>query len=96
MTSSSSSLATGKLAPGKATSLEDFKKALLPNLLSRSLPGKGEQPASETSSIAGSEDPSEDARSKRRAKSEDLHSRDLRQKIDVCMQCQLYEMILRN
>lgn len=87
ITSSSSSLASGRLTPGKAISVEDFKKALLPNLLSRSLPGKGqaEQLASEASSVAGSEDPSEDVKGRRRAKSEDLHVRDLSQKIEVCI-----------
>ena len=87
MTSSSSSLgmASGRLTPGKAISVEDFKKALLPNLLQRSLPGKGqaEHLASEASSVVGSEDPSEDNRGRRRAKSEDLHVRDLSQKIEV-------------
>ena len=88
MTSSTSSLApaaSGRLTPGKAISVEDFKKALLPNLLQRSLPRKGqaEHLASEASSIAGSEYASEDNRGKRRAKSEDLHVRDLSQKIEV-------------
>lgn len=84
MTSSSSSLATGRLTPGKAISVEDFKKALLPNLLSKSLPGKGqaEHLASEAASVAGSEDPSENAKS-RKARSENLHMRDLSQKIEV-------------
>lgn len=89
MTSSSSSLgmASGRLTPGKAISVEDFKKALLPNLLQKSLPGKGqaEHLASEASSVADSETPSEDLRGKRRAKSEDLHMRDLGQKIEVHM-----------
>ena len=85
MISSTSSLASGRLTPGKAISVEDFKKALLPNLLSRSLPGKGqaEHLASEVSSVAGSEDPSEDIKGRRKAKSEDLHVRDLSQKIEV-------------
>lgn len=84
MISSTSSLASGRLTPGKAISVEDFKKALLPNLLSRSLPGKGqaEHLASEVSSVAGSEDPSEDIKGRRKAKSEDLHVRDLSQKIE--------------
>ena len=91
MTSSSSSLgmASGRLTPGKAISVEDFKKALLPNLLQKSLPGKGqaEHLASEASSVAGSENPSEDLRGRRKAKSEDLHMRDLSQKIEVHILC---------
>ena len=85
MTSSSSSLASARLTPGKAISVEDFKKALLPNLLSKSLPGKGqaEQLANEAASVAGSEDPSENVKS-RKARSENLHMRDLGQKIEVC------------
>jgi len=86
MTSSSSSIAPGRLTPGKAVSFEDLKKTLIPNILSRSLQGKGrssEHLASEASSVAGSEDPSEDIGGRRRAKSEDLHMRDLSKKIEV-------------
>jgi len=89
MTSSSSSLATGRLTPGKAISVEDFKKTLLPNLLSRSIVGKGqgEQSPSGAASVAGSEDPSEDIGGRRRAKSDTSHLRDLSQKIEVSGNC---------
>ena len=99
ITSSSASLgmASGRLTPGKAISVEDFKKALLPNLLQRSLPGKGqaEHLASEASSVAGSEDPSEDHRGRRKAKSEDLHVRDLGQKIEVYIVYGYHLVVLR-
>ena len=100
MTSSSSSLAPapGRLTPGKAVSFEDLKKTLIPNILSRSLQGKGqgrssENLASEASSIAGSEDPSEDIGGRRRAKSEDLHMRDLSKKIEVS--CKIFKCMCK-